>query len=471
MPNLVRNKIFTEFAMESARDSIKYLKPILTKTQNGKDLNNRATDPDANDGDPYGYDDQDFSNEARKYHKALYETTEDRYVQELINVAATENLLTVDFTDPENPIVTGATGRANFYGTDAEPTAFGVNGEKLISGYGVVYFGDETHPVAIQYKTNNEWITCAPFDGVKVEQKLDNGKVYIELDFTGLTDAAKKEVAKIAADLEAKGTAAKVRAFGRADLEDDFEGDYLGEVELRMSSYEFRPRPTAIGVTWSQLSEITLDTSFSVSAEEELVTYAAQEIRVALDYKAIRLGYQQALRNGNNYVVKFNAAVGSADEGINSFGYKQNAQTFTSAISKLEDVMLNDINRGGVSRLVAGPAAGSYCFLLDSYRADGAQPNIGAHQVGTIINGIPLFKVPSSIIPNNRMLTVFKNEANEADVSLVFGTLVPFYSTGTIVRKNLYKEAAIASYGDWNCLNPKYLGIIEINGLKDAANN
>lgn len=37
----------------------------------------------------------------------------------------------------------------------------------------------------------------------------------------------------------------------------------------------------------------------------------------------------------------------------------------------------------------------------------------------------------------------FKNEANEADVSLVFGTLVPFYSTGTIVRKNLYKEAAI----------------------------
>lgn len=63
-------------------------------------------------------------------------------------------------------------------------------------------------------------------------------------------------------------------------------------------------------------------------------------------------------------------------------------------------------NRGGVSRLVAGPAAGSYCYLLDSYRADGAQPNIGAHQVGTIINGIPLFKVPSSIIPNNRMLSV-----------------------------------------------------------------
>lgn len=320
--------------------SIKYLKPILTKTQNGKELNNRATDPDANGGDPYGYKDEDFSNEARKYHKALYETTEDRYVQELINLEGAEGVLTVTKGDEGAVTVTGTTATVEIKGG-----AFGENGQKLIAGYGVVYFGDETHPVAIQYKTNNEWITCAPFDGVQVTQAIDasTGKTTVTLDFSNLTDAAKTEVAKIAADLEAKGTAAKVRMYARADLEDDFEGDYLGEVELRMSSYEFRPRPTAIGVTWSQLSEVTLDTSFTVSAEEELVTYAAQEIRVALDYKAIRLGYQQALRNGSNYVVKFNAAVGSKDEGINSFGYKQNAQTFTSAISKLEDVMLNDI--------------------------------------------------------------------------------------------------------------------------------
>src|SRR5574344_2077285 len=89
----------------------------------------------------------------------------------------------------------------------------------------------------------------------------------------------------------------------------------------------------------------------------------------------------------------------------------------------------------------------------------------------TVMNGIPLFKVPSSIIPNNRILTVYKNEANEADVSIVFGTLVPFFSTGTIVRKNFYKEAGIASYGDWALLNKRYLGIIEIDGIKDAASN
>src|SRR5574344_1475929 len=96
MPNLVRNKIFTEFAMETARDSIKYLKPILTKTQHGKDLNNRATDQSADD--PFGYKDEDFSNEAKKYHKSLYEITDDRYVQELINLSNRTALTAVDAT-------------------------------------------------------------------------------------------------------------------------------------------------------------------------------------------------------------------------------------------------------------------------------------------------------------------------------------------------------------------------------------
>ena len=317
------------------------MKPVLSKTQNGKELNNRATDPDANGkGDPFGYNDDDFSNEARKYHKALYETTEDRYVQELINVDDTKEIIKITGTGAGMNLALDKK-TVKLYG----PTnvAFGTKGEKLVAGYGVVYFGDETHPIAIQYKTNNEWIVCAPFDGTKITQTVTPNGTEVEIDMTGLTAAAQDEVKKIAETLEKKEISREVRMYARADLEDDFEGDYLGEVELRMSSYEFRPRPTAIGVTWSQLSEITLDTSFSVSAEEELVTYAAQEIRVALDYKAIRLGYQQACRNGSNYVVNFDAAVHSGGAGIDAFGYKQNAQTFTSAISKIEDVMLNDI--------------------------------------------------------------------------------------------------------------------------------
>jgi hypothetical protein len=132
--------------------------------------------------------------------------------------------------------------------------------------------------------------------------------------------------------------------------------------------------------------------------------------------------------------------------------------------------MLNDINRGGVSRLVAGPSAGSYMRLIGGYSTKGKQSNIGAHQFGEL-EGIPLFKVPSSIIPNNEILTVWKNDDNEADVSIAFGTLVPFFSTGIIQRKNFYKEAGLATYGDWQILNRRYLALITIKNIKDGAEN
>jgi hypothetical protein len=495
MPNVVRNKIFTEFAMETARDSIKYLKPVFSKTQNGKDLNNRATDPNAKNGsgtadDPWAYndvngkspDENGYDNNAKKLHEALYESTEDRYVQELANATAADANATL--TDGK---VTAATAAA-----DATKPAFMVfdadnfksrnddaTYNKLMKGYTVVYFGDETHPIAIEDKNSHKFAIIPDFkDYVSAVEWVAQADTKLP-EALKITYGSGTVPTEVTTDLTNKGVTAAVRAYARYDSEDDFDGDYLGEVQLRMFDYEFRPRPTTIGVTWSQLSELVLDSSFNVNAEEELVTYAAQEIRVALDYKAIKLAYQAALSNDSAYIIHFNAAVEgtgvttsatATTNGISAFGYTENAQTLVSAFDKMADVMLNDMNRGGVSRLVAGPAAGSYCKLHDKFTPTGKQPNIGAHQIGEF-DGLPLFKVPSSIVPNNRILTVYKNEANDADVSLVFGTLVPFFSTGTIVRKNFYKEAGIASYGDWALLNKRYLGIVQIDNIKDAAAN
>ena len=56
----------------------------------------------------------------------------------------------------------------------------------------------------------------------------------------------------------------------------------------------------------------------------------------------------------------------------------------------------------------------------------------------------------------------------EAGATIVFNDLKQEF-----VDKGLaaYKEAGIASYGDWALLNKRYLGIIEIDGIKDAASN
>lgn len=458
MPNIVRNKIFTEFAMETARDSIKYVRPVYSKTFNGKNLVDKTEDFNRLYDDVEGNSIND-----PLARKAIYETTEDRMNQELANGLDLEGNGKISFKAiPNKEAITNdkiAEGEKQAW-VDASQK-WGDKGEKLLPGYMVVYYVDETTPIAVQDKATEKFLMAPEFTGTV---KFADGV----LDVTGITGYAADASTALTEKYEAFDVK-NIKAFARYNSEDDFDGDYLGEVEIRTSDYFFEPRPTSIGVSWSSLSEIVLDTSFNVSAEEYLVTYASQAIRVALDYRAIKLAYQQARTNTAGYRIHFDAAYNQTN-GSHLEGYMANAQTFGTAVSTVADNMLNDINRGGVSRLVCGPSAGTYLTLNQQYTNKGAQYFEGAHQMGEL-NGAPLFKVPSSIIPTNEVLTVWKNPANEADIAIAFGTLVPFLSTGLIQRKNFYKEAGLATFGDWAVINKRYLATIVIDNLKDQTTN
>lgn len=429
MPNTCRNKVFTEFAMESAKDSIKYIKPVYSKTVRDGDLHDKHT---ANEAGAYGDASQykDTYNDINEddFQRALYENTEDRFTQELINIPGEGGVFTIPAVAAE----------------DGNPAVYAA---KLLNGYMKVYDGDETHPIAEENKrTGNFFVNTAeyPEAEVKVEKQTDGS---IKITVTGVKDTA------------------NVKVFARFDLEDDFLGDNLGEIELVMSDYKFEPRPTTIGVTWSQLAEITLDASFGLSAQDMLVTYAGDAIRINLDLRSFKLAYGVA-RSNKDYVVEFDAAYGN---GENIEGYFHTAQTFPSAVDTVTDIMVNDINRGGVSRMVAGFSAGSYLKLVKgTFSEKGRQSAKGIYQIGEF-GGIPTFKAPSSIIPTNEIMCVWKDDENEGDVAIAFGTLVPFFNTGIIQRKNFYKEAGLATYGDWAVMNRRYLALIRIKGLKDTT--
>lgn len=452
MPNVVRSKIFTEFAMETARDSIKYIKPVYSKTQYGKTLEDRTDFARIyEDADEFN----DINNESAR--RAIYETTADRINQELATVPLKDGKFSFECTEKDIEAKNAV-------------SKWGIDGEKYIDGYGVIYGKDEKDVIAVQDKRTKNWFIAGEYTDkvTKIEASGKNNHVLTVVLADGYSVASELP--------ENEGDAKKTvvaKAYARFDSESDFTGDYLGEVEIRMSDYEFRPRPTSIGVTWSQLSELTLDASFGVSAEEYLVTYAAAAIKQELDYRAIRIAYMAAKTNPAAYKVTFDAAYNTNGAGENANGtkegYRDNAQTFLSAISTVGDVMYNDIKRGGVSRLVCGPSAGTYIRLNNQFSNKGAMPAEGAHQFGEL-DGIPTFKVPDEIIPTNEILTVWKNPSNEADISIAFGTFVPFFSTGVIQRKNFYKEAGLATYGDWAILNRRYLALITIDHLKDSTN-
>lgn len=284
--------------------SIKYIKPVYSKTVSGGDLHDKHT---ANAAGAYGDATQykDVYNDINEddFQRALYENTEDRFTQELINVPGTAGVFTIPVAAAEggNPAVIAS---------------------KFIDGYVKIYDGDETHPVAEENKrTGNFFINSEEYPNAKVVKSVESdGSIKYTVSGIDSTD--------------------NLQLFARFDLEDDFLGDNLGEIELVMSDYKFEPRPTTIGVTWSQLAEITLDASFGLSAQDMLVTYAGDAIRINLDLRSFKLAYGIAKSN-KDYLVEFNAAYGN---GENIEGYFHTAQTFPSAIDTVTDVMVNDID-------------------------------------------------------------------------------------------------------------------------------
>lgn len=432
--------------METMRDSIKYIEPIYTNAQRD-DFKWDLEQPE------YTMDDR--FDDVNKNRDVMYESTESRYATELVNVPAER--VTVDGNKIKVAFDGGAlTG--NYIPKDSSLSIF-VGGKKMaIAIMGPVLDGS----------TGAEWfggkeIQIDATHIIKVEGVTQTG---INAEFPVFVKADGGEYAEatlgISGDqLTINGVAVRVLAVGRFDSEKDLTGMHLGECELQMKTYYFQPRRISMGVTWTDMTELYLDLSFGVSAEDTLVDSVGQEIKKALDFQAVEYANRvQKVRSGNP-LVKFDATAGDAFKD----SYWHTAQTFTQALGHVSDEMLNIFNRGGVTAIVGGPKACRYMELIEGYSTKGAQSPIGGHQVGEL-NGIPVFKVPNSVVADNELLTTWKNEQAEGDVSIAIGTLVPFASTGKLPRKNFYFEQGIARYEDMQALQPRYLGRVLIENIR-----
>lgn len=435
--------------METMRDSIKYIEPIYTNAQRD-DFKWDLEQPE------YTMDDR--FDDVNKNRDVMYESTESRYATELVNVPAEK--VTVDGNKIKVEFDGGAlTG--NYIPKDSSLSIF-VGGKKMaIAIMGPVLDGS----------TGAEWfggkeIQIDDTHIIKVEGVTQNG---INAEFPVFVKSEGGEYAEatlgISGDqLTINGVAVRVLAVGRFDSEKDLTGMHLGECELQMKTYYFQPRRISMGVTWTDMTELYLDLSFGVSAEDTLVDSVGQEIKKALDFQAVEYANRvQKVRSGNP-LVKFDAEAGAGAVAIKD-SYWHTAQTFTQALGHVSDEMLNIFNRGGVTSIVGGPRACRYLELIEGYSTKGAQSPIGGHQVGEL-NGIPVFKVPNSVVADNELLTTWKNEQAEGDVSIAIGTLVPFASTGKLPRKNFYFEQGIARYEDMQALQPRYLGRVLIENIR-----
>lgn len=409
---------------------------------------------------------------------------------------------------------------------------FGEAGEKYIDGYTQVYYnGSDRNLLAIQHPSTKEFLLTADAEKFGIKSiSLENGTLNITAQ-TGKTfelmDAAKANV-----DVEDTGNSAEdivnvikeytgldvsveevksigtngkaytfsvdfnkaavykyvdvngitcpiaVSAFGRFNAETDYNGEHLGEVQLKPTMHRFNPRRTSIGVSWTQLTDLILETGYDLDAQSILVEAASQTINSQLDYQAVKMAVGLARTNkltkgpnkGKPFQVTFDASysTATATSGGTKDSYMDNAQTFTSAIATMSSMLYNELQRGAITHLVCGLDVATYIQLLGGYTNKGKQSPAGVYKFGEL-DGIQLFVAPTDIIPTNEALAVYKNDRVDNDVAMSFGTLLPLTSTGVIQRKNFYSEVGIATYGDVGVFNKKYLGIIKVTGLKDSV--
>ena len=455
MTNLNRGNVFNEFAMETARDAIYYIKPYLSKPFSGNEtFANRSDSFDGDmSADPYGF--KGGINSSNNYiernsRRTIYETTEDRFANELANGAESgSGPFTVTFKD----------------------SVFGAEGENYVPGYAVVYANHNPHNVIAFEDSTTYDLYIAPEYSVAFDVAKDDSNKVITVtkkETSGIEDEAEKAaIEKIQAEVKA------VSAFARFASENDTDGDTMGEVNLLMSVFELRPHRTSIGVSWTKLAEITLGASFNTQCDDILLASAADVIHAQMDYRAFKEAYQLARTNPTNYTVTFNAAYTGTekvgDSNATTFAkdsYVDNAQTFSSAIDIASTAVYEDRKRGAINKLVVGVDVAPYLKLNAGFSPKGLQEPCGVYKIGEL-DGIDVFKAPTEVLPKNEVLCVYKNNKVENDVAITYGTLVPFVSA-RLDYPTMYSRAGLATYGDRAILNRNYLARIVVVGLKDT---
>lgn len=383
-PNSVRGDIFTEWAMQTARDSVFYLKGTYGKTKRG------AT---AGDTMKSSFSDRYFSE------------------HELEDTDETANGSITEFTGEDSGSLLNAPLVPHTVQVFLNDVPVGSD-----DGAGNIV-GDDIAAGTINYTT---------------------GAISVTFD----TAPATGDVVNFGYNFQS---------------EDPSQYEDIGNVHLSLEEFLFRAQQYPLGLSWTKMTDLLLGTTLNIDAEEALLSAGADELKKSLDYQALRLGYRYA-KGTTPVTFDANWSAAGADSEV------AHAQSVTKAFDDAGDVIFNNIGRGGVSYVYGGPKAINFTKLHNRFDSNGRQPAVGAHRIGGL-DGVPFYKVPSNIVPNDELVCVWKNDSTANDSAIMFGTLVSLYATPTLTFKEAYSEMGLHHYGDHKVTNKKYITRIKFDGL------
>jgi hypothetical protein len=272
--------------------------------------------------------------------------------------------------------------------------------------------------------------------------------------FTGTVNYKTGAVALTFAPAPAASAAIEVEMGVALEDDDDLEITQRVDLSLRASPFTLREFP--IFASFSKKAELLIGTTLDIDAEEAYLRAMADELKKSLDFQAFHMGYKQAKRNAtvDGYTeFDLQGAVGESEH--------DRIQVLPRYIDKAGNTIYNKLLRGGVTRIYGGPTATGVIKGLDGFSDAGAMSQQGVYYLGSF-GEIKVFRTPTTIVPDDELVCMYKNPESPEDVFLIIGTLVPLHITDKLEHANRQTEFGVASYGDMQILNKNYASMIKI---------
>jgi hypothetical protein len=273
-------------------------------------------------------------------------------------------------------------------------------------------------------------------------------------DITGTVDYATGATSVTFITAPAAGTVIQVEMGVALEDDDDLEITQRVDLSLRASLFGLREFP--IYASFSKKAELLIGTTLDIDAEEAYLRAMADELKKSLDFQAFHMGYKQAKRNAtvDGYTeFDLEGAVGESEH--------DRIQVLPRYIDKAGNKIYNKLLRGGVTRIFGGPTATGVLKGLDGFSDAGAMNQQGVYFLGSV-GEIKIFRTPTTIVPDDELVCMYKNPEVPEDVYLMIGTLVPLHVTDKLEHANRQTEFGVASYGDMQILNKNYASVIRV---------
>jgi len=326
------------------------------------------------------------------------------------------------------------------------------------AGAGTSYSGTLTNPSVVPYKV------FVVVDGTAVYAN-DNGSEVISGSYTPIGGSANAITGTIDYDtgdytlVFATAPNVQIDIQYNYNSEDPDNYDSQGNVNLSLTPYRFVPRPRQLGVSWSLMAQFTLDSTLGVDSEAVLYDGAGYEMTKSSDVMLLRSGYKEAKKKAPVTWDSDWASAGADSEAayVKTF--------FAGAIRPAGQKTYVALNRGGLpTSIYGGYKAIDYITKIEGFVANENAIPQGCYLAGTL-NGIAVYQVPTTVCPDNEIVTVYKNKAVPNDTAIIKGTFIPLASTEMLEFKNLYRERAFYSISDTKTLQTNYIQRIQITNL------